>query len=307
MKVRYRSYVDLIPVFLCVLMLGAGGFFAAINYIPLPSSAQVSPIKPALPSLPDTTKPVEPSTPTPTTPPPKVDETEPTPIPTITVTPTEPTPEIPLITIAGISPISGEPGTVVVVNGSGFNPYATAKVIFDSKEVAAVQTDGYGIFVVVFEVPVVPPGIYDITVTDGVKHQTIEFTVVVMPSVPAPAPTLTTQHIETRMQGVSILQISYMNYTNYLQAGDVIDGIVSLTGPSRTTDNSYTWTFQILGPGGESIKVLNGDFRTTSSLQFHVPVSYAGTYRIRVTHQSIYTKTLTIDLTPPGWGYADLK
>jgi len=97
-----------------------------------------------------------------------------------------------------------------------------------------------------------------------------------------------------------------MNYTKYLQAGDVIDGIVQLTGPSNAIDNSYQWTFQILGPGGESIKVLTGDFRTTSSLQFHVPVSYAGTYRIRVTHQSISTRNLIIDLTPPGWGYANL-
>ena len=118
--------------------------------------------------------------------------------------------------------------------------------------------------------------------------------------------TLIPQHIETPMQGVSILQISYMNYTKYLQAGDVIDGVVQLTGPSHSVDNTYQWQFQILGPGGESIKVLTGDFRTTSSLQFHVPVSYAGTYRIRVTHQSISTKTLSIDLTPPGWGYANL-
>ena len=97
-----------------------------------------------------------------------------------------------------------------------------------------------------------------------------------------------------------------MNYTKYLQAGDIIDGVVQLTGPSNAVDNSYQWQFQILGPGGESIKVLTGDFRTTTSIPFHAVVSYAGTYRIRVTHQSISTKTLMIDLTPPGWGYANL-
>jgi hypothetical protein len=97
-----------------------------------------------------------------------------------------------------------------------------------------------------------------------------------------------------------------MNYTKYLQAGDVIDGLVQLTGPSNAVDNSYQWQFQILGPGGESIKVLTGDFRTTTSISFHAVASYAGTYRIRITHQSISTKTLIIDLTPPGWGYANL-
>ena len=306
MSVRYRSYLDLIPVFLCVLALGAGGFFAAINTISLPDSAQASTIKPTTLSLPaDTVQPVEPSTPTPTTPPSKVDETEPTPIPTITVTPTEPAPETPLTTVVGISPISGEPGTEIVVNGSGFNPNGTATVIFGNIKIATVRITSYGILGATFRVPVVPAGIYDITVTDGVKHQTIEFTVVATPTVPEPTPT--TQHIEAQMQGVSFLGYSYLNYTNYLQAGDVIDGVVQLTGPSNNIDNTYQWTFQILGLGGESIKLLTSDFRTTGSLQFHVPASYAGTYRIRVTHQSISTKTLTINLTPPGWGYADLK
>ena len=207
MNVRHRSYVDLIPVFLCVLILGVGGFFIAINTISLPGHAQVSTIEPTLPSsldtIPDTTSDNT-----------NVVEQPQTPDENPTLTPTTP---------------------------------------------------------------------------------------------PITTPTLTTQHIETPMQGVSILQYSYMNYTNYLQAGDVIDGVVQLTGPSHDTDNSYQWTFQILGPGVESIKVLTGDFRTTSSLQFHVPVSYAGTYRIRVTHQSISTKTLAMDLTPSGWGYADLK
>lgn len=127
---------------------------------------------------------------------------------------------------------------------------------------------------------------------------------------PTPTPTLTpapiSQHIETPMQGVPIFSISYMNYTKYLQAGDIIDGVVQLTGPSNAVDNSYQWQFQILGPGGESIKVMTGDFRTTTSMPFHTVASYAGTYRIRVTHQSISTRNLIIDLTPPGWGYANL-
>ncbi len=121
-------------------------------------------------------------------------------------------------------------------------------------------------------------------------------------SIPTPAP-----NIETQMQGVSILGYYYMNYTKYLQAGDTIDGVVRLTGPVNPVDNSYQWQFQILGPGGESVKAVTADFRTTTSIPFHVVASYAGTYRIRVTHQSISTRTLIIDLTPTGWGYANLN
>lgn len=47
---------------------------------------------------------------------------------------------------------------------------------------------------------------------------------------PVPTPTTILQHIETPMQGVPIFGISYMNYTKYLQTGDIIDGVVQLTG-----------------------------------------------------------------------------
>ena len=108
------------------------------------------------------------------------------------------------------------------------------------------------------------------------------------------------------MQGVPVLGISYLNYTKILKAGDVIDGVVQLTGTSNAVDNSHQWQVQILGPAGESIKVLTADFTTTPSMSFHVVASYAGTYRIRITHQSMYSRMLILDLTPPGWGYQNL-
>ncbi len=63
MIVRRRSYKDLIPVLLCVLILGVGGFFVAYNIVPPPppAPAPVPVPAPALtPTLPPTITPVPP-------------------------------------------------------------------------------------------------------------------------------------------------------------------------------------------------------------------------------------------------------
>ena len=90
-------------------------------------------------------------------------------------------------------------------------------------------------------------------------------------------------------------------YSKTLKAGDKVDGFVQLTGEYHSIDWSYEWTFQIIGPGGESIHLWKGHWVNNNYHEFSFTASYAGTYKIRVYHASSYSKNLTIEIWPPGW------
>jgi len=97
---------------------------------------------------------------------------------------------------------------------------------------------------------------------------------------------------------------STVTYSKTLKAGETVDGSVQLTGQYYSVDWSYNWTFQILGPGGESIQQWPGHWVNNNYHEFSFTASYAGTYKIRVYHASSYSKNLTIEIWPPGWGYS---
>jgi len=90
-------------------------------------------------------------------------------------------------------------------------------------------------------------------------------------------------------------------YSKTLKAGDKVDGFVQLTGEYHSIDWSYEWTFQIIGPAGESIHLWKGHWVNNNYHEFNFTASYAGTYKIRVYHASSYSKNLTIEICPPGW------
>jgi uncharacterized repeat protein (TIGR02543 family) len=97
---------------------------------------------------------------------------------------------------------------------------------------------------------------------------------------------------------------STVTYSKTLKAGETVDGSVQLTGTYYSTDWSYEWTFQVLGPGGESIQQWTGNWVNNNYHEFNFTASYAGTYKIRVYHASSYSKNLAIRIWPPGWGYS---
>ena len=111
------------------------------------------------------------------------------------------------------------------------------------------------------------------------------------------------QRIEYTMPAGSIAG-SEVLYSKALKAGDKVDGFVQLAGQYHSTDWSYEWTFQIIGPGGESIHPWKGHWVNNNYHEFSFTASYAGTYKIRVYHVSSYSKNLTIEIWPPGWGYS---
>jgi len=108
------------------------------------------------------------------------------------------------------------------------------------------------------------------------------------------------QRIEYTMPAGSIAG-SEVLYSKALKAGDKVDGFVQLAGQYHSTDWSYEWTFQIIGPGGESIHLWKGHWVNNNYHEFSFTASYAGTYKIRVYHASSYSKNLTIEIWPPGW------
>jgi len=97
---------------------------------------------------------------------------------------------------------------------------------------------------------------------------------------------------------------STVTYSKTLKAGETVDGSVQLTGQYYSVDWSYNWTFQILGLGGESTQQWIGHWVNNNYHEFSFTASYAGTYKIRVYHASSYSKNLTIEIWPPGWGYS---
>jgi len=116
-------------------------------------------------------------------------------------------------------------------------------------------------------------------------------------------PTPITQRIEYTMPAGSVSG-SYVSYSKALSAGDTVSGFVELTGTYYSVDWSYEWTFQVLGPGGESLQVWKGHWVNNIHHDFSFIASYAGTYKIRVSHASSYPKNLVIEIRPPGWGYS---
>ena len=108
------------------------------------------------------------------------------------------------------------------------------------------------------------------------------------------------QQIEYMMPAGSITGSKAL-YSKALKAGDKVDGFVQVAGEYHSIDWSYEWTFQIIGPGGESIHLWKGHWVNNNYHEFSFTASYAGTYKIRVYHGSSYSKNPTIGIWPPGW------
>ena len=111
---------------------------------------------------------------------------------------------------------------------------------------------------------------------------------------------LQSQTIQYTMPVGSFLGVN-VSYARTLRGGDVVNGSVQLTGKAQSRDYSYYWRFQVLGPDGESVYDWTGNWMSNNYHSFQFTASNTGTYRIVVTHHSLYQKYLTIQITPPGW------
>ncbi len=132
-------------------------------------------------------------------------------------------------------------------------------------------------------------------------------------STPTPTPTPPTPVTPPPLPALEIIHYtmppgsiagSVVSYSKVCQTGEMVTGFAELTGTYYSSDWSYTWSFQVLGPGGESLEDWQGNWVSNNHHVFNFKTSYAGTYKIRVCHASCYPKNLTIEIRPPGWGYS---
>jgi len=108
------------------------------------------------------------------------------------------------------------------------------------------------------------------------------------------------QTIKRDMPAGSATSIS-VSYSNQLRAGDKIQGFADLTGEPHDGDAFYTWTFQIIGPGGAPVHNWEGNVQSGQHHDFDLTAAIDGKYTMKVSHVSRWAKTLSIQIKPGGW------
>jgi hypothetical protein len=91
-------------------------------------------------------------------------------------------------------------------------------------------------------------------------------------------------------------------YTNELEGGDIVEGFAELSGKFYGQDWTFRWTLEIFGPEGRKMySWYRGHWVERNRRDFAFRAPYRGSYRIRVTHNSLYDKYLVIEIKPKGW------
>ena len=85
--------------------------------------------------------------------------------------------EFKVIPSIALSPSSGAIGDEVTVNGAGFGGRVDVAVYFDKAKVSTERTDRHGSFEASFNVPVMPPGNYEIKAEDDDNRSKAQFTI----------------------------------------------------------------------------------------------------------------------------------
>ena len=102
----------------------------------------------------------------------------------------------------------------------------------------------------------------------------------------------------TMLPGISA---SVVTYSHSLERGDVIEGLVELTGEFSAQDRSFDWTFEILNPEGRVADIFRGHWVEENHYDFSHETKYSGTYKIRIHHNSLSEKYLLLRIWPKGW------
>jgi hypothetical protein len=95
---------------------------------------------------------------------------------------------------------------------------------------------------------------------------------------------------------------SVVVYTNELEGGDTVEGFAELAGKFYAQDWTFRWTLEIFGPEGRKMySWYRGHWVERNRREFAFRAPYSGSYKIRVTHNSLYEKYLVIEVEPKGW------
>ena len=95
---------------------------------------------------------------------------------------------------------------------------------------------------------------------------------------------------------------SVVVYTNELEGGDIVEGFAELAGKFYAQDWTFRWTLEIFGPEGRKMySWYRGHWVERNRREFAFRAPYRGSYKIRVTHNSLHDKYLVIEIEPKGW------
>jgi len=92
-----------------------------------------------------------------------------------------------------------------------------------------------------------------------------------------------------------------LSYFKQLEAGQVVEGLVELTGEQQSGDQFASWKFQAINAVNDIMQEWEGNISSSQSHKFSFTATMAGRYIIKISHISRYSKNLNIEVKPPGW------
>jgi len=95
---------------------------------------------------------------------------------------------------------------------------------------------------------------------------------------------------------------SWVIYSNVLDEGEEFRGTVSLSGYANPYyDYISTWRFEVYDPQDNRVDSQSYRFSSGAVKPFAYTASHAGKWKIRVSHQSYWDRSLRIEILPHGW------
>ena len=98
---------------------------------------------------------------------------------------------------------------------------------------------------------------------------------------------------------------SWVRYGKFLNAGEEFKGTVSLSGYTPSIDWNNTWYFEVYDPQDNLVDKKSYTFSSGAVKSFSYTASHAGTWKIKVSHYSFYSRDLRIEILPAGWSKID--
>ena len=118
-------------------------------------------------------------------------------------------------------------------------------------------------------------------------------------------PTTTQQKIEYFMESAPPDGNSSVRYTNILNTGDNVSGLIQLVGEWELSgDWAYPWEFKVLNPSGDVVEqaIVRYDTWVDDPVYyFNFSASIQGVYTIEVAHISVFPRDLYMEIQPSGW------